>query len=325
MTASERRIESSVLDRSIGAVLGGAVGDALGAGYEFVNAPEPDEVTMLSGTMTGEPAGHWTDDTAMAIAILEVAAKEGSLVTERAVEEVSERFLDWFRSRPLDVGAQIREVLSGARSGRDLAASAEVVQAKDPDRAGNGSLMRTSSVALAHLGDEAALVVAARTMSALTHPNVYALDACILWTMAIDDAIRTGKLVGPRVGLHLIDDSRRTRWERCIDDAEMLVPHTFKPNGFVVTALQASWSAIHTTRHSKNHFVDGLRQAIAIGDDTDTVAAISGSLLGARYGAATIPMEWRKDLAGWPRQYGETNLVRLAIQAATWGINGMQV
>ena len=309
-------VNFNVNDRAVGSVIGGAVGDALGAGYEFVHAPEAMDVTMRPGTLTGEPAGHWTDDTAMAIAILEVAATQGTLATNHAAVSVGDRFIEWYRSGPSDIGIQTRAVLSRATSGADLAAVAAREQELDPDRAGNGSLMRTGPVALAHLGDEEDLVSAARAISALTHPNPYALDACVLWTLAIDYAIRTGELVGPRVGLHVIEASRRNRWGQWIDDAESLDPRTFNPNGYVVTALQASWSAIHATRGSHHHFESALREAVAIGDDTDTVAAIAGSLLGAAYGVSSVPFKWRHGLAGWPAQYRNIDLVRLAVRAA---------
>ena len=312
-------VDAIEINRAVGAVIGGAVGDALGAGYEFGPLPEPNDVTMRRGTLTGEPAGHWTDDTAMAIAILEVAAAQGTLTTHHAAVSVGERVLEWYRSGPSDIGNQTRAVLSRARSGVDLAETAAREQALDPDRAGNGSLMRTGPVALAHLGDEADLVLAARAISALTHPNPIAMDACVLWTLAIDHAIRTGELVGPRVGLHRIEAARRAQWVRWIEDAESHEPRTFNPNGYVITAFQAAWSAIHVTRETRDHLESGLRQAVAIGDDTDTTAAIAGSLLAAAYGASSIPLEWTNGLAGWPAQYRGADLVRLAMRSVTRG------
>jgi ADP-ribosylglycohydrolase len=304
----------------VGTVIGGAMGDALGAGYEFAAAPEPDEVTMRPGTLTGEPAGHWTDDTAMAIAILEVAARMGTLTTPGATAAVGVRFLEWFGSGPRDVGVHTRRVLSHATSGARLGEAAAEVQALHPDAAGNGSLMRTGPVALVHRGDDEQLVAAAAAMSELTHPHRDAVAACVLWTVAIDRAIRTGTLEGPRVGLPLIDDSRRAFWEQKIVEAETNDPRSFTPNGHVVVALQAAWSAIHFTRHSKDHLVAGLRQAVAIGDDTDTVAAIAGCLLGACYGFSAAPREWSSGLAGWPATYGVDDLVRLATSAVELGI-----
>ncbi len=255
--------DSVQVDRAVGAVIGGAVGDALGAGYEFGPLTEPHDVQMRPGTLTGEPAGYWTDDTAMAIAILETAASKGTLITSEASVSVGDRFLEWFRSGPGDFGMQTRAVLGRAVSGADLEAVSAIEQERDPQRAGNGSLMRTGPVALAHLGNDNDLVMAARMMSALTHPNLYAMDACVLWTIAIDRAIRTGELVGPRAGLHLIGEERRVEWERWISDAETRDPREFNPNGYVVHALQAAWSAIHATRSSDGHYVAAVRQSVA--------------------------------------------------------------
>lgn len=313
------RSSHSLIDRAGGAILGGAIGDALGAGYEFASAPEPDEVTMLPGTLTGEPAGHWTDDTTMAIAILEVAAREGTLTTTHAITAVGTRFLQWFGSGPRDVGSHTRRVLSRSTSGSTMTSTAANVQAENPIAAGNGSLMRTGPVALAHLGNDMQLAAAAKAMSELTHAHPDAVAACVLWTAAIDRTVRTGTLEGPRAGLHMIDPHRREYWEQAIADAESNDPWDFSPNGHVVIAFQAAWSAIHATRHETNHVVAGLRQAVAIGDDTDTVAAIAGYLLGACYGVGGVPSEWRFGLAGWPTGYGADDLVRLASAAVTRG------
>ena len=64
----------------------------------------------------------------------------------------------------------------------------------------------------------------------------------------------------------------------------------------MVSALQAAWSAIV---HSDG-FAETLSTAIRIGDDTDTVAAIAGALIGAKRGASAIPAKWRRILHGYP-------------------------
>jgi ADP-ribosylglycohydrolase len=312
-------LSQDVLNRAIGAVLGGAVGDALGAGYEFGPPVDPASVTMRRGVLTEEPPGHWTDDTAMAVAILETAARLGTLDTDEAQASVSRRFLEWFRSDPRDVGVHTTKVLERAHRGQSVAAAAKEVQALNPTAAGNGSLMRTGPVALAHLGDRESLISAARAMSSLTHPGELAGDACVLWTLAIDHAIRTGELLGPQLGLDALPDERRNQWSALLDEAERLPPETFTPNGYVVTALQAAWAAIYRTRDEIEPFESALRAAVSIGYDTDTVAAIAGSLVGAWRGGAGIPLGWRQGLAGWPRDYGYVDLMRLAVRAAHKG------
>jgi ADP-ribosyl-[dinitrogen reductase] hydrolase len=170
-------------------------------------------------------------------------------------------------------------------------------------------------VALAHLGDDAALATAARAISALTHADPRAGEACVLWCIAIDRAVREGRLDGARDGLDRLDrPGARDQWRSLFDEAESEPPTRFNPNGFVVTAFQAAHAAVHQTPvEGGDHLVRALRAAVHIGDDTDTVAAIAGSLLGARWGASAVPMEWRRKLHGWPG-YTAADLVRLAVQ-----------
>ncbi len=304
------------LDRVLGVVFGGAVGDVLGAGYEFAAPPEPDAVTLRPGTLRGEPAGHWTDDTAMAIGVLRAAALHHTLDSPEAQAAAAQEFLDWYRSHPRDVGLHTQRVLGATASASSMANEALVAQGHDPDAAGNGSLMRTGPVALCALGDDEQIARTARAASALTHAHPDAQDACVLCSIAIDRAVRLGSLEGPRAGLPLLSPTQRAKWEVWIEEAEQQDPSTFSPNGYVVRALQAAWSAIRATQHEPDHFGAGLRRAIAIGDDTDTVAAIAGALLGARYGVTAIPFAWRHRLAGWPRDVRGIDLVSLAILAA---------
>lgn len=101
----------------------------------------------------------------------------------------------------------------------------------------------------------------------------------------------------------VLPPSRRGYWTEVIGSAEADPPTTFTPNGSVVTALQAAWSAIVQTpvpsEDPKTHLRRTLDTAIGIGNDTDTVAAIAGALLGARWGDAAVPEQWRSIVHGW--------------------------
>ena len=255
---------------------------------------------MIGGGPFGFAPGEWTDDTQMAICVAKVAAT-GTLDPVA----VGDAFLDWFRQGPRDVGNQTRIVLGGAAHGADLpAAAAEYYILYSRASAGNGSLMRTAPVALAHLGDDDAMAEAARTISGLTHADPVAGDACVLWCIAIDRAVREGRLDGAREGIAQLDAGVRQEWAGWLDEAEREPPSTFAPNGYVVTALQAAHAAVHQTPvpadRPSDHLVAALRAAVHIGNDTDTVAAIAGSLLGARWGASAVPDQWRAMLHGWP-------------------------
>jgi ADP-ribosyl-[dinitrogen reductase] hydrolase len=306
-------LTTAQLDRAIGTLLATAAGDALGAPYEFGPPRGPElEVAMVGGGSFGWEPGEWTDDTSMAIAIAEVAADGMDLRHEEALDALVRRWYDWSKTAN-DVGVQTRSVLS--RAGADgISANKARTQSAALHRssgrtAGNGSLMRTAPVALAYLDDEAALITAARTVSELTHYDPEAGDACVLWCLAIRHAVLTGEL-SIRIGLPHIDPDRRDLWATRLDSSEASQPSDFTNNGWVVEALQAAWSAIKTTPvphddpasevFRADHLRMALDAAVRDGNDTDTVAAIAGGLLGAVYGASAIPGEWRRVLHGWP-------------------------
>ncbi|MDV8002135.1 ADP-ribosylglycohydrolase family protein [Rhodococcus sp. IEGM 1408] len=319
-------------DRVAGVMLGAAVGDALGAGYEFESAPlGPDGPQMIGGGLGGFAPGEWTDDTSMAWCVLEVAARGGGLCSERGLTAVARNFRAWFDSGPADIGIQTRQVLwsaGPAPTAAECTSAAAAHFARNGRSAGNGSLMRTAPVALAHLGDTEAIVRAATAVSALTHGDPRTGQACVLWSLAIDRAVRE-QVLDIRSGLTELDDEARGYWTDRIDEAEQGPPGRFTPNGWVVTALQAAWSAIHHTAihptviHDSQapaespgpHLADSLVTAIGIGNDTDTVAAIAGGLLGARWGAAAVPADWRRISHGYPGLTGE-ELIELALSAA---------
>ncbi|MDP9331869.1 MAG: ADP-ribosylglycohydrolase family protein [Actinomycetota bacterium] len=302
------------LDRAAGALVGLAAGDALGAGYEFgpafSTAPE-----MIGGGIGSWDSGEWTDDTQMALCIAEVTAT-GCV----DVDAIGDHFLQWLEGGPKDVGIQTRAVLSGAKHGRDLPASAASHFEHNPrGAAGNGSLMRTAPLALAHLGDDAAIEPSAMAVSQLTHGDPLAGEACVLWCIAIDRAVREGRLDGVNDGIALLPASSRDRWREIIDVAESSPPDSFSPNGFVIPAFQAAYAAICQTpipeRMPCLHLQRALERAVQIGNDTDTVAAVAGQLLGARWGASAVPLRWRRLLHGWPN-YRSRDLTRLAVLSA---------
>ena len=206
-------------DRACGVLLATAAGDALGAGYEF-GPPLPDEapVTMRGGGGFNWEPGEWTDDTAMAIAIAEVAATGADLRSVDAQDRIVARWVGWSRTAA-DVGNQTSQVLgrvldggvSGAAAAA-LAASADLHE-RTGRTAGNGSLMRTAPVALAYLDDPDGLAEAAMAVSALTHFDRSAGEACVLWCLAIRHAVLTGAL-NPRAGLEYLPAEQRASGPR---------------------------------------------------------------------------------------------------------------
>ena len=326
----ETKWSEGVVDRAVGAVVGSALGDAMGAPYEF-GPPRPDAPCELEGGGGfGWAPGEWTDDTQMALAILGPLAARGP-GEPVLLDAIDAAVQAWFSSGPRDVGNQTRAVLgAAAQHGSSATVAALAYQAGHPDAAGNGALMRTGPVALAHLGDRAAVASLARSVAAMTHPHPDSVDACVLWSLALERAITTATAesfdwVGSlQSGLEFVDEGRRAVWAERIDEAAGADPVRWSgSNGWVVGAFQAAMAAITSTPvptdRPTDHLVRVLEVASRSGGDTDTVAAIAGALLGARWGVGVVPEEWRSKLNGYGRydqpKLSGADLERLAQRA----------
>ena len=133
---------------------------------------------MTGGGSYGWEPGEWTDDTQMALALLTPLASG-----DRDVSSVEAGFLQWYRSRPSDVGMQTSSILS---KGSPLAEAAARYLEHKSNGAGNGGLMRIAPAGLSFPGDQQSIAAYAEHTTVLTHPHVDCLDASVLWAVAID-------------------------------------------------------------------------------------------------------------------------------------------
>ena len=324
------KLSNSQLDRARGVLVGCAVGDALGAGLEFgpvINYPQA--ITMSGGGTMGWEPGEWTDDTDLSIVIAKAAAKYGTLNSTQSLDEISLGFHEWFRTAT-DCGNQIHGVLSSAlvngTSASSMQEAALEYVSKKAQSDGNGSLMRTSPVALLNLNNPEGLARDAHLISALTHPNQDSTEACVIWCCAIRRAVLDGTIEAAKAGLSegisLLESGRQSFWNHIFEKAESTEPWDCQKNGWVIGAIQAAWSAVmcvnpHEAQPS-NPFTKGVDHAVRCGDDTDTVGAIAGALLGAIYGLSSIPSDWAEAINGWP-SYKKDDLVNLVDQIVAHG------
>lgn len=290
---------TDLADRAAGCLVGQAYGDALGVPYEYGSRPLDDAAALLGGGLGDYQPGEWSDDTQMAVCVAQ-AALGADLSSEAGLDAVAERFEDWYAGHPADVGVQTAtvlrdaELLAGNPAAR-LRAAARALHERSGRTAGNGALTRTAPVALARHGDPSAIAVAARAVAELTHPDPLAGDSCVLWCLAIDAALH-GEPSDPAAQVGALPAERREQWTAWILAADGATPSTFAENGFTVTALQAAWAGIRAAPD----FLGAINAAIHAGGDTDTVAAIAGSLAGAAYGLAAFHDERMARVHGWP-------------------------
>lgn len=317
-------------ERAEAVLVGCAIGDALGAGYEF-NPPISvnTEVYMKGGGPFKFLPGEWTDDTSMAVIIGKAivsnqpkASARKELATE-TFNEIVKQWIDWSLVSK-DVGAQTSRVLKATRHRYEDLEDVNISKvafrsASDFTRfnqksAGNGSLMRTAPVALAFLENPDQLWIESRRVSNLTHFDHITSEACQIWTAAIRHAVLTGDL-DVRVGFDNLSDESKDFWSSIIKEAEEKHSYDFNKNGWVVQALQGAWSSIYHAKKDYSNpseiFEYSVEYAVRGGYDTDTVAAITGSLVGASVTLEDIRKDWRESIFG----YGvnkESGLVSLA-------------
>lgn len=284
------RIDS---DRSLGALLGLAVGDALGGPAEGLTAAEIRErhgtlADMAGGGPLGLRAGQGTDDTEMAICLSRALISSGGFDPAVALGE----YLAWFRGEPLGIGRTVAGVLERVAAGTPASEAArEQHEASNGLSAGNGAIMRTTPIAIAFAGNDRGLRDATLEDAALTHYDPLAGKAALLHNQVISWALTRG----PDAPL---TELRETSWlDERIEDAA--VPATggvrehaerraAEDGAFSLAALAVGLAAYF----SAESFEEGLTWAVNLGGDTDTNGAVAGAMLGARFGASAIPDRW---------------------------------
>ena len=235
---------------------------------------------------------------------------------------VAAGLLKWCESSPPDIGPTSSRVLGAAkRPGTWPRLAKKVAQGRIPGEVSNGSLMRTAPVALAHLGDRETIAGGARGVSDLTHFDEFAGDACVLWCLAIDRAVELGEAFRPVMvsdGLEFIPAERQETWAHLMTD--VLGSKSGREGGRGLR-LRHNWSAVGAFRAALYAVVHGkgytgiIQLAIALGGDTDTVAAIAGALAGGWHGVLAIPTADYRRVHGWPNLTGR-DLARLALVTA---------
>ena len=276
--------KTSLHDRALGAYLGLAVGDALGATVEFML---PREIVYKYGTHRDIIGGGWlklkagrvTDDTEMALAL------GRALLASKGwdANAVADSFVAWLKSRPIDIGNTCRRgiqryMLNGSLSGP-----------MSEGDAGNGAAMRNLPVVLATLNDDEAFRQQTLDESRFTHNHPLS-DAA---TLALGEMTRT-LLKGGGV-------------KECREVVKALLreypkfqfhPYPGRASGYIVDTMQTVLHHFFTTDSFETFIVDTVNR----GEDADTTGAIAGMLGGALYGASSIPKRWVNKL--------ESNVVR---------------
>ena len=282
--------DDTMRDRARGALVGLAVGDALGTTLEFSRrGRHPMHTEMTGGGPFHLGAGMWTDDTSMALALAD------SLINCRGLDatDLMNRFVRWSREGSysatgacFDIGITTRRALQ-----RFLSTANPLAGDTREDTAGNGSVMRLAAVALHALHDPETCRVLAARQSRPTHGAPQAVEGCMLFA----EKIRRAILGDPKEAILAAQP-----WEghvaiRAIAAATWRGRSRTKisSSGYVIHTLEAALWAVDEA----SNFEDALILAVNLADDSDTVGAVTGQHAGALYGYAAIPERWLLPLA----------------------------
>jgi len=286
-------------ERYRGALLGLAVGDALGTTLEF---ERPETFTAITDMVGGGPfnlkPGQWTDDTSMALCLAE------SLIECRGFNPGDQltRYCRWYREGYLsstgtcfDIGNTTRVALEAFERTRN-----PIPGPTDPQSAGNGSLMRLAPIPLYFATKPRRAIEAAGESSWTTHGAVEAADACRYFTGLVIGALEgrpKAELLSPAfcpvAGLWSEAPLAPKIAAIAAGSFKDKEPPVIRGTGYVVDCLQAALWAFHRSES----FRDGALRAVNLGDDADTTGAVYGQLGGVYYGMGGIPEPWLGQLA----------------------------
>jgi ADP-ribosyl-[dinitrogen reductase] hydrolase len=269
-----------VRERARAAFLGLALGDALGATVEFM---QPGEIRAEHGVHREIVGGGWlhlkpgrvTDDTEMSLCIARAIDAAGGWSPKGAAD----RLVAWMRGGPMDVGSTCR---AGLR--RYLLEGTLEGPPREWD-AGNGAAMRMVPVALATLGDDAALARASREQAHLTHNHPLSDAGCLLVGRLLQAAVLGASLRRLRA---LADAASAAHPELRFE------PYDGLASGYVAETLRTVLHFLFATRSFEECVVGVVNR----GGDADTTGAIAGAIAGAYYGPEELPRRWLRRLDG---------------------------
>jgi ADP-ribosyl-[dinitrogen reductase] hydrolase len=281
-------------ERVVGCVLGLALGDALGAPFEFRRREDvPDPLPAFELPWHDYPPGTTTDDTGMARNLIRSLVHAGDVDTV----DLADRHIEWYRSQPAGIGNLTRRVLERAdRTGVlvELAAR-QLWEQRGPEvSAGNGSVMYCAPLGAFRATRPDLLFEEAPALSAITHWDERCRTACLAVTLAVAALVRGEghREAVERAVEAVIQKEGGEELEYLVAEAGHARPIDGPDMGFTLftagIGLQIAADGLS--------FEEGLRYVVSLGGDTDTNAAVAGALLGALYGHEALPSAWLEKL-----------------------------
>ena len=288
-------MESSLKNKIKGVLFGGAIGDTLGLGSEFMSKTEvqkyyPNGLYDYSQIVQDYHRCRWqrgecTDDTEMMICIVNAIIKDKDI----KLSSIAQNFKNWFNENPLGIGKHTYNVLSFADYVKEPFRAAEIIWKLGKKRnAANGGIMRTSIIGLwnKNVGKNA------EEVCKLTHYDSRCIGSCVIISQLIHSLVYNDEII-PLKQLITMGDKYDERIREYLllaqsDNADSLFLDQEREQGYTLKTMAAAiWCLYHCSS-----FEEGLLTVVNAGGDADTNAAVACSLLGAKYGYNTIPKNY---------------------------------
>ena len=291
---------TSSFERVYGALIGQAVGDALGAPTEGLTRQQiVDRYGWVSDFVDGDPAG--TDDTEYAVLTARLMLAHGRRLTadqvgvawtENLVNQVGGFFAGGFSE--MTAINNLRDGLAPPITGSDNHAMSS-----------DGAAMRIGPVGILCAGDpiEAARLAAIDAQVSHSKDGIYCAQVIAAGVAAAMTADSWEDVVQAALAAAPADSwSRRTtRLAVDIGSAESELPAALDELYQRISIFHYPWAsvapeatalALGVFAAARGEYVPAVLGGANIGRDADTIAAMAGSLAGALHGAAAVPEKW---------------------------------
>jgi len=300
---TSREIRNSIEDALIGFI----TADALGVPVEFKSRDYLKQypISEMIGYGTyNQPKGTWSDDSTMTLCLAESLLDE-----EFSLKKLANRFINWVdwgywtpHGELFDIGNTTNAAIERLRTIDDP----KLAGGKHETENGNGSLMRVLPLVfeIYDVRDEEEQFKTIRDVSSLTHAHDRSILSCFYYlTLArflrgheyppMEMYKLTNNVFKRFVDKQSIDKNELKHFDRLINDSiQDLDESKIRSTGYVIDTLEAAVWCLLTTKNYR----DAVLKAVNLGEDTDTVAAITGGLAGLYYGIGQIPENWINSL-----------------------------
>ena len=231
------------------------------------------------------PAGLdlvYTDDTQMAIGVAECLVEHGAIDPDALARRFGENYEPW---RGYGPGA--RRLLDAMTAGRDWRSA--VPSLFPGGSLGNGAAMRAAPVGLFFHDDLGRVAEEARRSAAVTHTHPIGIDGAVIMAVAAALALRPGAFDAAAFFRELGGHAATEEFQWQLRTAGRQGPEDSLTFGNSLEAHRSVTTALLCFAFSPDCYEDAVGPAIAMGNDTDTLAAMAGALSGARLGAGAVP------------------------------------